>query len=182
MRERNLRRGRHRRSERLSVKIPVQLVGVSETGQQILENAETLALSECGASILSKQKFEPEQEMMIRRADIRKEARVRVVGRIGDRPEGYVYAVEFTDPQAHLWEMEFPSTPEPDRTEDLIFLVCGCCQTSEAVQLGEPKLSDFEAAHGVLLYCSHCQSMTRWMQKLGEATTGGRQSGGNKPK
>jgi hypothetical protein len=180
MQERNLRRGRRRRSERLSVKIPVQLVGVDETDQQLLEDTETLTLSQCGASFLSKRKFIARQEMVIRRTDNRRQARVRVVGKIGDRSEGFVYAVEFTDPQANLWEIEFPSTPDSDRTEDLVFLVCGCCQTSEAVQLGESKLGPFEAAHGVLLYCSHCQAMTRWAQRFGQDTTGGGE-GGDKP-
>lgn len=181
MQKRKLHRGRSRRSERLSAKIPLQLTGVSETDQQFLENTETLTLSQCGASILSKRKLVPKQEMIIRRPDTRKEARVRVVGKIGDRTEGYVYAVEFMDPQANLWEVEFPSTPDSGSTEDLLFLVCGCCRSSEAVQLGEPKLGDFEAAHGVLLYCLHCQAMTRWTQRFGEATTGGGQYGGDKP-
>jgi hypothetical protein len=167
MQERRLHRGRHRRSERLSVKMLVELAGISETGQRFLETTETLTLSQYGASILSKRKFGPMEEMMIRRPDTGKEARVRVVGRIGDRPDGYVYAVEFTGAQANLWETEFPLKPDFDATEDLVFLVCGCCQTSEVAQLGESKVSEFEAAHGVLLYCSHCQAMTRWMLKFG---------------
>jgi len=120
--------------------------------------------------------------MIIRRLDTGKEARVRIAGKIGDRTEGYVYAVEFVDPQANLWETEFPSTSDLDKTDDLVFLVCGCCRNSEAVQLGEPKLGDFEAAHGVLLYCMQCQAMTRWMPRFGEAATGDGQSRGDKPK
>src|ERR1022692_714642 len=69
MPERKLRRGRRRRSGRLSAQIPVQLAETSDTGQQILENTRTLMLSQCGASILSKRKLIPEREMMIRRLD-----------------------------------------------------------------------------------------------------------------
>jgi hypothetical protein len=165
----------------LPAQILVQLAGTSETGQQFLENTQTLTLSQCGASILSKRKLIPEREMIIRRLDTGKEARVRIAGKIGDRTEGYVYAVEFVDPQANLWETEFPSTSGLDETDDLVYLVCGCCQNSEAVQLGEPKLGDFEATHGVLLYCMKCQAMTRWMQRVGEAATGDAQSRGDKP-
>ena len=46
MHERKLRRGRRRRSERLSAQIPVQLAGATETGQQFMENAQTLTLSQ----------------------------------------------------------------------------------------------------------------------------------------
>jgi hypothetical protein len=119
--------------------------------------------------------------MIIRRLDTGKEARVRIAGKIGDRIEGYVYAVEFADPQANLWETEFPSTSDLDKTDDLVFLVCGCCRNSEAVQLGSPRLGDFEATHGVLLYCIQCQAMTRWTQTFGEATTDDEESRGSKP-
>ena len=171
MQERHLLRGRHRRSERLSVKIPILLAGVSETGQQFVEETETLTLSQGGVSVLSKQKLVPKREAVIRRPDTGKEARVRVVGQIGDRSEGYVYAMEFMDPQTNLWEIEFPSTLDSGRVEGIVYLVCSCCRKSEAVQFGEAKLGDFETAHGVLLYCSHCQAMTRWTQRYGETTT-----------
>lgn len=180
MQERRLRRGHRRRSERLSAQIPVQLTGTSETGQQFVENAETLTLSQYGASILSRRQLLPERDTIIRRLDTGKSARVRIAGKIGDRPEGYVYAVEFVDPQANVWEIEFPPTSGLDETDDLVYLVCGCCQKSEAVQLGEPKLGDFEAAHGVLLYCMRCEAMTRWMQRVGEAAPGDGQSRGDK--
>ena len=105
---------------------------------------------------------------------------MRVAGKIGDRNEGYVYAVEFVDPQVNLWETGFRSTSDFDEAGDPIFLACGCCGKSEAVQLGEPKLRGFEAAHGVLLYCIQCQAMTRWMQ-TDEAPTGEGPSRGDKP-
>lgn len=171
MQERKLRRGSRRRSERLSAQIPIQLAGVTETGQQFIENAQTLTLSQCGASMLSKRQLIPNQEMIIRRLDTGKEATVRIAGRIGDRIEGYVYAVEFVDPQVNLWETEFPSTSNLDEPEDRVFLACGCCGKLEAVQLGESKLEDFEVAHGVLLYCMQCQAMTRWMPRSDEANT-----------
>lgn len=181
MPERKLRRGRRRRSGRLSAQIPIQLAEISDTGQQFSENTRTLTLSQYGASILSKRKLIPKREMIIRRLDTGKEARVRIAGKIGDRIEGYVYAVEFADPQANLWETEFPSTSDLDKTDDLVFLVCGCCRNSEAVQLGSPRLGDFEATHGVLLYCIQCQAMTRWTQTFGEATTDDEESRGSKP-
>jgi hypothetical protein len=162
MQERKLYRGHRRRSERFSAQIPVQLAGASETGQQFLEKTQTLTLSQHGASILSKWKLIPNREVIIRRLDTGKEASVRIAGKIGDRPEGHVYAAEFVDPHANLWEADFLPTSDLDKTDDLVYLACGCCGKSEAVQLGEPKLGDFEAAHGVLLYCIHCQAMTRW--------------------
>jgi hypothetical protein len=181
MEERKLRRAHRRRSGRLSAQIPVQLTGASETGHGFLEDAQTLTLSQCGASILSKRKLTLMPQTIIRRLDTGKEARVRIVGRIGDRTDGYVYAVEFVDPQANLWETEFPSPSDVDRTDELVFLVCGCCRSSEAVELGAPKLGDFEATHGVLLYCMRCQAMTRWMPRFGEAATGDEKNASDKP-
>ena len=169
MPERKLRRGHRRRSERLPQRILIQLAGVTETGEEFLENSQTLMLSRYGASILLKRKLVPRQELTIRRLDARKEARVRVAGKIADGNEGYVYAVEFVDPQVNLWEIEFASPSDADETEDPVYLACGCCGKVEAVQVGEPKLKGFEAAHGVLLYCINCQAMTRWIQSADEA-------------
>ena len=145
MQERNLRRGPRRRSERLPAQILVQLAGTTETGQEFMENSQTLMLSQCGASILSKRKLIPKQEMTIRRLDTGKEARVRVAGKIGDRIGGYVFAVEFVDLQVNLWETEFPSTSDLDKTDDRVFLVCGCCGkakrfNSESLNWGTSKL------------------------------------------
>jgi hypothetical protein len=172
-----LRRGGLRRSERLSARLPVQLAGAGETGEEFLENSQTLTLSKCGAAILSKRRLVPEHRVIIRRLDTAKEARVRVVGKIGERTEGFVYAVEFVDPQANLWETEFRSTPDLNETDEFVYLVCGCCGNSEAVRLGDSKLAAFEVAHGVLLYCIRCQAMTRWMRRSDEASTDGRPTG-----
>jgi hypothetical protein len=181
MQERKLRRGHRRRSGRVSAQILVTLAGTAETGPEFLENSETLTLSRYGASIRSKRRLAPKQELIIRRSDTGKEARVHVAGKIGDRNDGYVYVVEFVNPQVNLWEIEFPSTSELDQTDDLVFLVCGCCGKSESVQLGEPKLRGFEAAHGVLLYCIQCQAMTRWTQQSDDATTDDGRVRGDKP-
>jgi hypothetical protein len=78
--------------------------------------------------------------------------------------------------------MEYFSAPNSGGTEDVVLLVCMCCQTSEVVRPKEPKLSDFEVAHGVLLYCSQCQAMTRWKQRFGGDTRRGGQSSVQKSK
>jgi hypothetical protein len=165
MQERKLRRGRRRRSERLCARLPLQLIGASATGLQFLENTETLTLSQFGASILTRQKLMPAQEVIIRRLDTNTEARVRIKGKIGERTDGCVYAVEFVDSKANLWEIEFATSFDLDKPEDLVFLVCNCCRNCEAVHLGESSFGEFETVHGVLLYCMHCQAMTRWMRQ-----------------
>lgn len=169
MQGRQLRRGHRRRSDRLPTEIPLRLTGAGSSSKSSRENSRTLTISRHGASVLSKQKFAPEQEIFVRRVDTGAEARARVAGKIADRAEGYVYAVEFVDPRFNLWETEFPSTADPDEASDRMFLVCGCCGKTEAVQFGEYKLGPFEVAHGVLLYCIQCQAMTRWKQRPEDA-------------
>jgi hypothetical protein len=176
MQERKLRRVQRRRSERLSAQIPIQLVWTAETGEAYMENSETLTLSKHGASILSKRKLNPKQEMTIR-LEAGQEARVRVAGKIGDRDEGYVYAVEFVDPLANLWATEFPSTSDVNDRDELAYLVCSCCGKSESVYLGESELTAFEVRHGILLYCIRCESMTRWTQRFDDASSGDDKSG-----
>jgi hypothetical protein len=169
MPERKLRRGPRRRSERFPAEIALQLTRTGEKGEKLTENSHTVTLSRHGASILSKRKLATEQQITIRRLDTGKEARARVAGMIADRVEGYVYSVEFVDPQTNLWDTEFPLVPDADEPNDRIFLVCGCCGKVEAVQFGDVKLGRFEMDHGVLLYCIQCQAMTRWMPQSDDA-------------
>jgi hypothetical protein len=141
--------------------IRIQLGEIGDTGQPFMENTQTLMLSKYGASIFSQQRFNPGQELFIRRVDTGNELAARVVGKIGQQSDAAVYAVEFADSAANFWKIEFHSSTEAETAREM-FLLCRCCLNGESVPFGEKQWSAFEAVHGVLFYCMHCEAMTRW--------------------
>jgi len=127
-------------------------------------------LSRFGASIFSARKLSPEQEIILRRTDTNKEADVHVVGMIREEPGGYIYAVGFVDPEADLWEIEFPTTTNPAAIGNCIRLVCSSCHSSKVVPLGELAFGVFDVGQGVLQYCKRCRVSTKWVPGPGETT------------
>lgn len=157
-----------RRSGRVSATIAIQLAGADTLGQQFLEDSKTLTLSRFGASIFSARKLAPEQEIILRRTDTNKEADVHVVGMIREEPGGYIYAVGFVDPEADLWEIEFPTTTNPAAIGNCLLLVCSSCHSSKVVPLGELAFGVFDVEQGVLQYCKRCHVSTKWVPSPGE--------------
>ena len=157
-----------RRSGRVTATIAIQLAGADTLGQQFLEDSRTLTLSRFGASIFSARKLAPEQEIILRRTDTNKEADVHIVGMISEEPGGYIYAVGFVDPEADLWEIEFPTTTNPAVTGNCILLVCSSCHSSKVVPLGELAFGVFDVEQGVLQYCKQCRVSTKWVPGPGE--------------
>jgi len=159
------------RSGRVSATIPIQLVGADTLGHQFLEDSKTLTLSRYGASIFSTSKLAPEQEIIIRRKDTNKEAEVHVVGMIREESGGHIYAVGFVDPDANLWEIEFPEIADPAVSGNCVLLVCSACDSSKAVPLGELAYGVIDVNQGVLQYCKKCRVSTKWIPAPGAQTT-----------
>jgi hypothetical protein len=159
-----------RLSGRVSATIPIQLAGADTLGQQFLENSKTLTLSRYGASIFSTRKLAPEQEIIIHRTDTNKEADVYVVGMIREESGGHIYAVGFVDPEADLWEIEFPTTTNPAVAGNCILLICSACHSSKVVPLGELAYGIIDIDQGVLQYCKKCRVSTKWIPSPGETT------------
>jgi hypothetical protein len=149
-----------RRSERVAARIPIQLVGADTAGQQFLEDTTTVMLSRYGAAIFSARKLSPEQEMIVRRRDTNREEEVRIVAKMEEQTEGFVYAVGFVSGSTDLWGSEFDGVA-PDGKGG-IFFACGSCGSAEVVERGEAGYGLLDESSGVLRYCMGCRTMTLW--------------------
>jgi hypothetical protein len=151
-----------RRSGRVTLAVPVELVGTDVYGQEFWEETKTAVVSRYGAAVISKRKLTPQQEMTIRRLDTNKEAEIRIVAKVSDEKDGYVYGVGFTNSAVDFWEVDLPgSTRSPTDTHS-VTLMCDSCKTRESVQAGEIALGILDEAQGVSRFCKHCQTSTRW--------------------
>ncbi len=158
-----------RQSDRVSIVIPIQVLGTDVDGATFTEEAQTLLLSRTGAAIVLKRKLAPQQEIIIRRRAPGTEADARVVGQMGGGSESYVYGVELLDPTVNLWGIEFPPLTESEKAVGRVLLECGGCQSREVVYLGELEAEVFEANRCISRPCKACRETTLWKEAQYEA-------------
>lgn len=156
-----------RRSDRVSLEVPIQISGTDEAGRVFMDDTKALQLSRHGAKILLGRKLVPDQEIMIRCLENSLEAETRVVGLIREESEGYSYGVEFLDPDANLWNIEFPPMSESERGVARIVLECACCRSRELVYLNELEAEVFESNKTLSRHCKRCTGMTLWKEARG---------------
>jgi len=151
-----------RRSGRIPQEIPILLIGTDLEGKIFSERTNTVLLSLRGASVASKHKLSPEQELVLRWPARHKEADIRVVGQLGAGNHRFTYGVSFFDPQLKFWEIEFPPPSPSEREFGLLALVCSACQTREKIDDSSFEADICASDGGVLRYCKRCGSSTLW--------------------
>jgi hypothetical protein len=97
-----------RRSGRLPITKSVQISGVNVEGRDFAAQATTLMLSRHGALIAIKQGLVPDQEVGIFNPDNALDEAARIVAMLGKDQTGYLYGVEFEDPEVDFWNISFP--------------------------------------------------------------------------
>ncbi len=153
-----------RRSDRVSLSIPIQVMGTDVSGSYFTEQAKTIVLSRHGAAIILNRRLAPNQEIVIRRPVANKDAECRVVGQIGGQAGGYVYGVALLDSNVNLWGIEFPPPPEPGEAVGRVLLQCGGCGSQEVTYLNELELEVFQANLSIELSCKSCRDTTHWKE------------------
>jgi len=96
-----------RRSERVSLQVPIQISGTDAQGKGFVVDTQTLLLSRYGAKILMSHELVPEQEITVYCSMTEREGIARVVGLFAKESEGCSYGIEFQDQGLNLWNISF---------------------------------------------------------------------------
>jgi PilZ domain len=162
---------KQRRSGRVSLQVPVVIMGTDGEGRVFAEETHTVVVSRYGAGIVSRHKLMPEQELIFRAVELQREAEVRVVGEIGRQGAVYTYGLAFLDEARDFWQREFPAPLVWDRQPEVLVLECGACKGVEEVKNGDFEY-DICAIHGGLVrFCEECGYLPVWRQAQ-DALTG----------
>jgi PilZ domain-containing protein len=153
-----------RRSDRVSLNIPIWVSGTEVSGQDFREKTQTLSISREGATIVLSRKLASPQQVRMHNLATDKETVARVVGQIGGQRHGYVYGVAWLDPTENIWNIKFPPPSEADKAVARLLLVCTVCQTTEVAYLNELEVEVFEANRSLSRSCEHCNGWTVWKQ------------------
>ena len=155
---------KQRRSGRLTLAVPILIIGSDSEGRVFSEETHTVLLSLHGAGIVSRHRLMAEQELVLRAVELKRETEVRVVGEIGQQGEMHTYGVAFLDERLDFWQMEFPPAPMAPGWSGALTLECGGCKGMVELANGDFEY-DICAIHGGLArFCDDCGLLTVWRQ------------------
>jgi PilZ domain len=151
-----------RRSERVSLEVPIEVVGTSATGSDFLDKTRTLLVSRHGGKIVLDRILSPDQEITVLCPSTGKEVAARIVGHVGEGPEGHYYGIAFLDPEMNLWDIEFPELSESEKAAARILLECAVCHAHRVTYLDELEAEVLEVRHRLSIFCKQCSNATLW--------------------
>jgi PilZ domain len=135
-------------------------------GRVFSEQTKTVLLSRHGAGIVSEYKLSPEQELVIRNEESRKEAEARVVGQIGSQGGTYIYGVAFLDTRINFWGLDFPDLSETEKQAKQTLLECSSCHTRQIADHSDLASDVMAVNESIVRYCQKCGSSTLWKEPV----------------
>ncbi len=153
-----------RRSDRISLSVPVEVRGTDRAGQSFEEKTHTLVVSRYGATILLRHRMAPDRKITLRCVGTGVEAPGRIVAEAGKDKEGYWYGVEVPDPEVNLWAIDFPTAAESELAAARLLLECTRCRASEVAYLTLLDVEIFEKHKSISRPCRYCSDVTLWAE------------------
>lgn len=151
-----------RASDRIKIAIALQVSGSDVSGNEFLETTCTEHVSRDGASLVLARQLAPEQQLMLKRAGMERDALVRVVGQMGIRDDGHLYGVTLLDREVNFWGIYFPPAHDLHDSVARTMLECRSCQRREVIALDDIEFQVFEANRHLSRACPHCATSTFW--------------------
>lgn len=155
-----------RRSDRITLELRIRVAGHSGLSQEFATTTRTLLVSRHGAKIILDHELVPQGDLSIGCLSTNKEADARLVGFMGEEPEGPTYGVEFTDEDANVWDISFPPLEESGQAVARTLLRCRRCGTTELAYLNETEAIIFQFRDYVPRPCSVCHDLCLWEQMV----------------
>ena len=163
--QKNSRAGKRRRSDRVSLSLPIIVSGTDIAGgHDFVENARTQLVSRTGATIVLSRVLGPEQTVFIKCLPTQKESEARVVGQLGIQLDCHIYGVAVLNPTVELWGVRFPDVSQAEKALGRVCLQCISCLTREVCYLSEVELEVFDVNHNLGRSCNHCREWTLWKE------------------
>lgn len=155
-----------RRTERVLLRIPIEVKGEQPDGNPFVERTFTLVLNRDGGRISLKSSLQKGDQITITNLQNRVSCPFRVVERttdlLGDGPPEW--GVECLEPEVDFWGINFPkkaSGPVPTEMIDAL-LECSNCQSRELAQLVLEQYRTLTSRSSLSRACTKCGAETEW--------------------
>lgn len=159
----------NRRSDRISISLPLQATGIDAEDRPFIDTAQTVVVNRHGALIVLGRPLRIDQTLRVSRQlfdGSRREAEVRVVAHEKDSSGGSAYGVAFADSKLDFWGIEFPSADQAADAVVRLLVECSHCGSQELAYLNSRELKEFESNRLFARNCRSCESPTIWKQPL----------------
>ena len=170
---------RKRRSERVLLRIPIEVAGIDEGGKAFKEVSTTLVINRGGARISLKRTLRTDTRITITNLQTQISCSFRVLGMAGQtHGEGPECRVECLKQELNLWGIIFPEKGkaiglEPAEQGSIDALVeCSVCHVRELAQLTSEKYHALSTRSFLNRNCTHCGVPTEWKFAFIEADKG----------
>jgi hypothetical protein len=164
---------RRRRTERVLLRIPIEVKGTAADGEPFNEKTFTLVVNRDGARIGLKTLLRPNDRLSITNLQNRVCCPFRVVERATDTlgdglPE---FGVECLEPDVNVWGINFPRKMAAPAKEEMVdaLLECSRCKVRELAQLTLEQYRGLISQSSVDRDCGKCAARTNWVFGFVEA-------------
>lgn len=164
-----------RRSDRLTLTLPLVISGVDENGDDFECEAQTINVNRDGARILIPRLLRSGQQVKVVNKLSRREAVFRVAGPLAPLTEkggefGFMGPITLdagrpprgSDSSSSLWGIRFPPLIPGEETSPKALLACRDCKTVEMAQTSLIEIEVLESSGILSRSCSQCGSETPW--------------------
>jgi PilZ domain-containing protein len=151
-----------RRSDRVSLSVPIWVNGVGDDGVALAERTKTVALSRHGGTIVLKHAVSPGSPVTICHIESGRATQCRVVAELGGQEDGHVYGIVMLDREIDLWGIEFPPPARAENAAARVLLECIVCRNFGVAYLDEMEAEVFASSRYISRPCINCQHTTVW--------------------
>ena len=154
-----------RRTERILLRIPIDVAGIGSEGKSFNEKTHTLAINRHGARIALSSGVQPEARVTITNLQNRITSTFRVVRQMGKSPgEKPEWGVECLQPEVNFWGIFFPPKADTPTKGELIdvLLECSRCHARELAQLTLEQYQTIITQPSLSRGCTTCVGTTEW--------------------
>lgn len=159
----------NRRSDRISISLPLHATGIDAENRPFIDTATTIVVNRHGALITLDRPLRIDQVLRVSRQlfdGSRREAEVRVVAHEKGSSGGIAYGIAFSDSKLDFWDIEFPPATEAVDAVVRLLVECSHCGGRELAYLNSRELKEFESNRLFARNCRTCESPTIWKQPL----------------
>lgn len=154
-----------RRSDRISIVLPVEASGVDGEDHPFIDTATTVVLNRHGAKVSLKRNLKLGQTISLLRKlpnGTQRKAEARIVVSEKDGGGTPSYGITFADPETDFWGIEFPPRTQSSHGVVQLLVECSHCHSQELAYLDGRELKEFEADRLFARQCRTCEAPTIW--------------------
>ncbi len=155
-----------RRSDRVLIRIPLQVSGKDLEGNSFSERAQTMVINRNGASFVLRNSLVPEGQITVKNLQSGQSCRFRARRGAKDLPGGLrEWGIECLDPAPNFWGVSFPELPDQTSAEEEssgCLLECAVCHYREMTRLTLTEYRTAAERTSLARICIWCGRQTEW--------------------